>query len=54
MAENDRYPKKPKGNFHLIGLGILIVIIVIIATAVWMNPPGEGTAAVPTQTDTAR
>lgn len=52
MAENDRYPQRPKGNFHLIGLGILIAIIVIIATALWKNPPGEGAAAVPTQTNT--
>jgi hypothetical protein len=54
MAENDKYPREPRGNFHLIGTGILIAIVVVIVTALWKNPPGEGTVAVPTQTGTER
>jgi hypothetical protein len=54
MGENDEYPQKPKGNFHLIGMVILAAIVVFIGTDIWGNPPGEGSAAVPTQTDTVR
>jgi hypothetical protein len=30
MLDNDQYPRKPKGNFHLIGVVILAAIVAII------------------------
>jgi hypothetical protein len=42
MSDNDKYPRKPKGNFHVIGVVILVVIVAVIAVEIWRNPPGEG------------
>jgi hypothetical protein len=54
MSDNDKYPRKPKGNFHVIGVVILVAIVAVIAIEIWRNPPGEWAAEVPTQTDNAR
>jgi len=54
MSDNDQYPREPKGNFHIIGVVILVAIVAIIVHEIWKNPPGEGSAAMPTQTDTVR
>jgi hypothetical protein len=53
MPDNGQYACEPKAIF-LNGVVILVAIVATVVHEIWQNPPGEGSAAMPTQTDTVR